>query len=379
MARQVSAVNLAQWCWGNLRRFQNVEYVSDFILRLHRLPERYRKKAKDRARDIRFCLLQAKEYYDAALRVSLATKPTLLYYSTMNLALAEAILKQFPLGLDFARANHAHHGLDFKFSALPQPTDRLGEAASLLRACPIHRSGKPSGTFAFWHESAREHPICGEIERYLGSGNSTKKYDVILTPGDEKLPPLKNKGISLFDCLISLPRLRDEIAFSGGHPNFIRTEVKVMIRNGSPERIENQIIIHPQTDISIDKFLEQCKFEARAIDRLAYSPLPSGGIVRWTNTPSDSVGFRLPHGCMIENNSAMFWLEDQPVNEFGFYFLALFIAGNYARYFPERWGADMQTHSYLAQAIESLTASAETVIPLLALSELGQVYLVMES
>jgi hypothetical protein len=74
-----------EFAWSNLRRFHNVDFVEERLFRLHGLPRSQRQNAKKQATQIRYCLVQAKEYFDAAERVSLATKPTLAYYCIMSL------------------------------------------------------------------------------------------------------------------------------------------------------------------------------------------------------------------------------------------------------------------------------------------------------
>jgi hypothetical protein len=71
-------------------------------------------------------------------------------------------------------------------------------------------------------------------------------------------------------------------------------------------------------------------------------------------------------------------LGPQPLNEFGFIYVALFIAGNYARYYPDRWVSDVENSTPLALAIEELLAVAETRMPWLILSELSGSYHVFE-
>jgi hypothetical protein len=86
--------NLIQYAWFGLRRFQNVDYVAELIRARTGAPAAQRANIRKQATQIRYCLVQAKEYCDAAATVSLATKPNLLYYSIMSLALAEILFKQ---------------------------------------------------------------------------------------------------------------------------------------------------------------------------------------------------------------------------------------------------------------------------------------------
>ena len=74
----INSTGITRTCWNGIRRFHNVTFVADLICKLHSV-----KKDKNiikQAEQIKYCLIQAKEYYDAAQAVSLATKPVLMYY-----------------------------------------------------------------------------------------------------------------------------------------------------------------------------------------------------------------------------------------------------------------------------------------------------------
>jgi hypothetical protein len=81
----VPDADVARFSWAGLARFHNVSSVTEWLCGLHKLDRTQRENARKQARQIRYCLIQAKEYYDAAAAVTLATKPNLLYYSAMSL------------------------------------------------------------------------------------------------------------------------------------------------------------------------------------------------------------------------------------------------------------------------------------------------------
>jgi hypothetical protein len=105
--------------------------------------------------------------------------------------------------------------------------------------------------------------------------------------------------------------------------------------------------------------------------------LPSGGIVRWNEDPvSGGVKMTVPHGSMWTDQEVRFWPGQEPLNEFGYLYVALFIAGNYARYFPDKWLRDVERSTPLALAVEELISVANVRMPLLALSEMARVYFI---
>lgn len=114
-ASPFTSEDIPSYCWSRLRQFHNTEWVTEQLIRLHKVDKGQYNNVKKQAQQIKYCLIQAKEYYEAARIVSLATKPVLMYYCIMSLALAEILLKQDGRSsLDVARGDNAHHGLIVK-------------------------------------------------------------------------------------------------------------------------------------------------------------------------------------------------------------------------------------------------------------------------
>jgi hypothetical protein len=113
-----------------------------------------------------------------------------------------------------------------------------------------------------------------------------------------------------------------------------------------------------------------------ALERLEFREMPSGGIIQWSDTLETTMRLRLPNGTMWTADEVRFWPCEQPLNEFGFMYVALYIVGNYARYFPDLWMRDVERNSPLALAVEELLAMTARRMPLLSLSELSRIYFV---
>ena len=84
----------------------------------------------------------------------------------------------------------------------------------------------------------------------------------------------------------------------------------------------------------------------------------------------------LPPAAMVGADEWRMWTNAPPLNEFGYLYVALFIAGNYARYYPDRWLSDVEKSTPLALAIEQLCTLAEWRVPWLSLCELEGVLFV---
>jgi hypothetical protein len=150
-ATLVPSTDAARYAWAGLGRFQNVPFVEEQICRLHNLGKADRQNERKQAKQIRYTLIQAKEYFDAAAIVTLATKPNLLYYSIMSLAIAEVLFKQTGASsLDAARAQHRHHGLQLRVTNTPQDADLETASAALIAEPLIRANGDRFGTFELW-------------------------------------------------------------------------------------------------------------------------------------------------------------------------------------------------------------------------------------
>jgi len=379
-ARAIKTNDTGGYAWANLRRFQNVSVVENEIIRLHELKPHWHSNARKQATQLRYCLTQAREYSNAAAAVSLATKPTLLYYSLMSLALAEILFKQSGLSsLDKARAQHRHHGL--LFSHQPGPTVRgklLVDAAAEFSALPMIGADGRMGTFHLWHNSCREMPLVGKATTYLGTGTTTTT-SVILGSGDTPLDLIPEGGLTLLDCLLALPGMMEHLAMQNIVPGTLRGRVNVGVYSQEvPARTVTQVTIHPGPLAA--EFFGNVMFAPVAVHHVDLVELPNGG---WFTVTSDAVrggpGFSIPHGSSWTDEEVRFWPRSMPLNEFGYLYIALFIAGNYARYYPDRWLLDVETCSPLALAIEELVSIVEQRMAWLTLSELSRIYFVTAS
>lgn len=215
--------------WAGLARFQDIAFVEEQIYRLHNLTKNDRANARKQARQIRYTLIQAKEYFDAGMEVTLATKPNLLYYCVMSLALAEILYKQSgDSSFDRARAEHKHHGLELRVDD-SSGNAQFSAALSALRAVPlIGARGRRFGTFELWHRSCREMPLCGNITiHHRQHGGSSTRFGSVLSAGDVRLPLVPAVGLTLLDCFRALPGMIDFLSDYHVRSDVVRGRVSV--------------------------------------------------------------------------------------------------------------------------------------------------------
>ena len=95
-------------------------------------------------------------------------------------------------------------------------------------------------------------------------------------------------------------------------------------------------------------------------------------VISYRNVLGKIPRMSFPSVTPLTADEIFFWTEDQPLNEFGFYYAALFIVGNYARYYPDYWMKDIDDRKAHVQIIQNLLASATEVMPSLCFSELSR-------
>jgi len=371
---------LSDLCWRGLRRFHNVDYVRDVLVYLHNIPRGQRDNAKKQAEQIKYCLLQAREYFIAAKAVGLATSPTLLYYSVMSLALAEILLKhQGMCSLDAARGQNAHHGLEFSLQAQGSLREQTLSARGLaLRARPAVRSGgERFGTFELWHQTAREMPLVGRGQQLNPNSGSTVHYNVMTLSGamDVRLPVISGTGVSLLDCFQHLPSMADII---------IRHGEKIKIAFANVKQIANfsgmwlAISVHPAQEDTLHEIYSDIKIRPNDVESVNVVEHDSGVQIFIPRSNDQKIDCAFPQAFPLSNESCAFLRSSWPLNEFGVFYVALFISGNYARYYPDKWLYEIDHNTPLVLALEEMLSAAFERVPLLALSELSRQCIVLD-
>lgn len=370
----ISRNDTARISWGGLKQFHHIPTVFSKLVELHQVPNKHHPNVKKQATQIRYCLQQAREYRDAASVTSLATKPLLLYYSIMSLALAEMLFKSDgSKSLDAARGEHAHHGLTLNV-AQNSPELELSTAASSLIAKPMVSSGKRRGTFELWHQVARESPVIG-VQREHFASNNIVSTQLLLGSEDKRMGSINPDGISLLDCFTGSPGMFGHFVGSKLSSRALRGRFARQINKGA-NSIEDELIIHPGNVDVVSAIAKEIAFEPRSFENLAFVESPNSILLRATYEYDNQIMYRLPKIASWTKDEMFFLRPDIPLNEFGYLYIGLYILGNYARYFPDKWMQDVEGGSPLSIATEEFVDIAESRMALLILGELTSKYYV---
>lgn len=363
--------DVSAYAWSRISQFHNSDYTAEAITRLHRLDKKGRQNAKKQAEQIRHCLIQAQEYFNAARSVSLATKPVLLYYCVMSLALAEVLLKQTADSrLSRLREVHNCHGLTLSLTSDPLEQETFEVSSSKLLA-KVQRSNldKAKGTFEVWRKSAREHPIAGLSTVTHGGGN-IQKFQMLMIPEDNPPPVIGSRGVTLFECVVNLPYMGDILSRWGARLNMVRASLE-------QNQTKNNLVItvHPAAAELLEKFADKFQAQPSLVNSIAIQEMPSGWILTVDLAGCDN--FTLPHATTIFEHQTFFSCSDLNLGEFGFLYASLHMLGNFARYYPDKWIRHIDARSPLASVADELCIHAMDRLPLLTLSELTRVYHVL--
>jgi hypothetical protein len=371
-----STADVAKYAWMRLTHYQNVEAVARQIMTLHALPERHRTNARRQATQIRQCLMQAREYFEAAQVVSLATRPVLLYYSIMSLALCEILFKQTADSrLERLRDEHGCHGLSLSLASQTGLTDTLQESAATLIAKPQSaKNGSARGTFEVWRRSSRELPMSGLLTQSIAGAQATTSGQAVLGVGIDQEPPhFPIPGRSLLSVLQGLPQMAELLYGYGVLPQLVRAKCTATSDMHHTNRI-TQITVHPGPQHLIDDFANLISLPSSEASKIQVHELPAGLIFSY---PQD-VRLSLPWCVCIDTKTVWLSTRQESLNEFGLLYVGLHIAGNFARYYPDKWLSHIEASSPLALAIDKLTETAFERAPLLTLCELMRVQLLRE-
>jgi hypothetical protein len=125
--------------------------------------------------------------------------------------------------------------------------------------------------------------------------------------------------------------------------------------------------------VRLDRLYGKILLKPEAVNYVQIRETPSGCIIAWSVGPTNpAFGYSFPMGHQEDLALVNFNTDNDALNEFGLFYISLFILGNYARYYPEEWMADVEKSSELAFVTTEFLALAERRIPVLVLSELSQ-------
>jgi len=352
---------------GGLRSFLNIEHVTDLLCQKHSVSIKDRHFVRLQAESIRYCLQQALEYRDAAL-ASVFSRPTLVYYFVMSAALCEILFKRTgEFRLAKLRERHGHHGLDLLI-------DTPGALRGEVTMDDLSVQHRDTGTFPVWHETALSPGVFGTLTEIVGQGRTSGLR--------EMAPPSVLTGlparISLRELASCCPTIYSEAADLGIELRVARATLEYT-RNLDAKTNTIDVIIHPTIPNVLDEIWKHITFSPRCVEHVQPKDFRAGGGFSLTFPDGvDYVNVKMPLSHMLEQRFCLLTTEEIALNEFGIYYLASYIEGMFARYYPEFWTRALDANNQTFQVIDTLMGSALARAPLLLLGALRERYYISD-
>src|SRR5207253_1071748 len=125
------------------------------------------------------------------------------------------------------------------------------------------------------------HPIPGHLTRYFGDGASTTAFENLWGAEDKPYKPIPSAGLSLGDCLVSLPLLSEHLESAGLSSNLVRGRCLGRLWPGLQWNSLSIFVLHP--DPKVQTLLERMKLNPNHIDRIDVREAGTGIVITLGN------------------------------------------------------------------------------------------------
>ncbi|WP_257248367.1 YaaC family protein [Burkholderia cepacia] len=371
--RWIVTDNIYTETWNRLLEFSNVEITINQIEKFHGAPSTngMRDNFKKQATQARVCILQAKEYFDAAREASIFTSPNHCYYGAVALAsLMMLILGDGRKSLDYLRSDskNCHHGLDFKTGC---NASAAATAINLLEQS--YAKVMPFGQFANWYKTLPEFGAShGMAKRIYPTFNRSGRESV----GNYKIDDFKKlngSNLNLVDLIKYLPDLSDDLGRFGINAICSRSslDVEYDYRDNSAEY---RWAIHGCTPKEgLMKLLEGFKTKPQWAENFTFAvsnedDYSAGGIVKFQYQIGESIALSWPDTRETVNHDLISYAEAITRHEIVDLYVVAYQLSMLSRYFPDIWVSCMESQCRAAKIVERVTDVFIRKFPILALS-----------
>ncbi|MGM0562203.1 MAG: YaaC family protein [Pseudomonadota bacterium] len=363
------------FAWRRLARYTNTKYVHERIIDLHNITKTHKSNAKKQADQVRYCVEQAKAYYDSSINISDTISPLLMYYCCMSLSLAEILLYQTGVNsIDNAREKHSSHGLQFDIKGKP-----VGDAEIDLENLGSTLSA--SGTFVLWMESTKFTPMIGERIIYK---ENIKQHRYLPLLSETNKCHIPNNKISLLNCIKHIPLVSKELSHIIENDKFARGVISEEIDERNSTNKFN-FLTHPSPEHTIKDLSKLIKISPYYYER-THAELEKNWIRvnikrslddETTKIHTPNIGMEFPGGFNLSKDEIYFY-PDLTLNQLGYFYVGLFICSNLVRYYPDYWVDQIHKRTDTALAIETFTKVSRELVPILSLELIENKCFLME-
>jgi hypothetical protein len=388
--KDIISENPAEQVWKLLRYFLDGDIAVYRIRELHNVPEgEHESNVKKQAMQIGYCIRQAEEYFKASSRVTLATRPTLLYYGAVSLSQALVLLRKdgtYSFDARRKQKKHNHHGLELKRGLIERVHAALKPCEFLdnIRCSVYAPSNQPSGQFSLFYDTLV--PGATGIEMNLYDDGKTGHLSAILPYTCADLLPLSTligRQINMLSLLKLLPDMSESLSAAQIMPDVCRGRCELSVvqyyqkdAQGRDQRTKAEYLFEFYIDgTDLDQtqhLLEFYKQENPAITLKG----ESGSHLHLHLTEEHGVP---PDGQLqyrpdiVEDmNRQKYYLlyPKEYIPEPATLMIALYCLGMMSRYYPDIWMKVITENVFIAELLDTLLNIAYRKLPNLILDQM---------
>ncbi|MFZ6654030.1 YaaC family protein [Undibacterium sp. TJN19] len=370
--RWIVTDNIYNETWRQLLEFSNAELTIDKIKLRHGSGKSKSDEANylKQATQARVCVMQAKEYFDAARASTLFTRPNHVYYGAVALAsLMMLVLGDGRKSLDYLRQDkkNNNHGLDFTTGCNAK---MASSGTHLLEN--THAEILKFGHFSNWYDVL---PSVGKtygMKRTNGKRNSSVEYSPVGTFNVCSSAELHGKKKKIIDLLRHMPDLTIDLDRFGIEVYCSRINLDTIADGDFMGRFSWRI--HnckslDERDSILDKFRIAPKY-ANSFSWLGEDDAKVG-IIELTLERELDFHFSWPSSRDNLNHESIAYADTLYTFEIVDLYILAYQLSMLSRYFPDIWVGCIESHCRAAKLIDLAVDTIVKKFPILALSMLA--------
>lgn len=358
--------------WRQLLEYSNIELTTDIIIQKHGEPrsKSHRENLLKQATQARVCVLQAKEYFDAARAASLFTSPNHSYYGSVALAsLMLLVLGDGKKSLDYLRIDNRnnHHGLDFTTGCNAKSASA---GIALIEQSRVEML--EFGHFPNWYKILPPNgSVSAIVEQSYGSTGHIGMRPIgnYTTTEFEKI---KGKKRTLLELLKFLPDLDSDLQRYG--ITAVRSRTSHHVRLAKDGQATHTWLLHGcRSESELASLLEEFRIIPRFADNIKFNgpEHATSGIVSVQYKTGEGVEFHWPSIRDTMNHDSISYAGMPDTHEIVDLYLVAYQLSMLSRYFPDIWVSCIESNCRAAKLIERATGIITRKLPILALSILS--------
>lgn len=350
------------FAWRGLRKFHDSAALTERLMQDRKLPPKQKPNVLKQMQQLGYCLSQAYEFSTSARASGAATKALQAYYSATSLANAEILWLGDGLdSIDGRPSKYHSHGLTLvqaneldALSAQPDPTD---------------------GLFGLWRGRARHAPPYSKVENQKEGEASHSAIRAEASGSALADMSLPDRPIKLTDCFRHIPGLHSSLD-APFRSRLVRGHVTDRFRadaNGKFKSIQIDTVLHPGIEENIQGVVDQWKYPPALVPHVTIVPASSGLIFSLkldAATAALGYQFKRPEMFLHRTDEAFFVGEGEFLNEFGYFYVGLFILGMIVRYHPQKWMGPVSKGALMTILSDEFIDLSLRRLPLLVLGTL---------